>query len=59
MAAARHLQGERRLLQSAMNELRVNAANLLKWAVQKIDEINPLDALFMKKKKAAHPGPLS
>jgi hypothetical protein len=27
--------------------------------VQKINKINPMDALFTKKKKAAHPGPLS
>ncbi len=37
----------------------MSAANLSKWAAQKIDEINPLDVLFKKKKKAFHPGPLN
>jgi hypothetical protein len=27
--------------------------------VQKIDQINPMDLLFTKKKKAVHPDPLS
>ncbi len=59
LVTARHLQGEGRLLQSAADELHVSIANLSRWAVQKIDKINPLDALFTKKKKVAHPGLLS
>ncbi len=58
LAAAKHLQGEGRLLRSAMDELRVSIANLSRWAVQKIDKVNPMDSLFTKKKKAVHPGPL-
>ncbi len=37
----------------------MSIANLSRWAVQKIDQINPMDLLFTKKKKAVHPGPLS
>ncbi len=59
LAGARHLQGEGRLLQSAADKLCVSIANLSRWAVQKIDKIDPVDALFTKKKKAAHPGLLS
>jgi hypothetical protein len=59
LAAARHLQGEGRLLQSAADKLRVIVANLSRWAVQKIDQINPMGLLFTKKKKVVHPGPLS
>jgi hypothetical protein len=59
LATARHLQGEGRLLQSAADKLRVSIANLSRWAVQKIDQNNPMDLLFTKKKKAVHPGPLS
>jgi hypothetical protein len=36
-----------------------SVANLSRWAVQKIHQINPMDSLFTKKKKAVHPGPLS
>ncbi len=50
-AAARHLQGEGRLLQSAADELHVSAANLSRWAVQKIDNIDPLDALFKMRRR--------
>jgi hypothetical protein len=59
LAAARHLQGEGRLLQSATDELHVSVANLSRWAVQKINKVNPMDLLLAKKKKAVHPGPLS
>jgi hypothetical protein len=59
LAAARRLQGEGRSLQSAADKLRVSVANLSRWAVQKIDQINPMDSLFTKKKKVVHPGPLS
>jgi hypothetical protein len=59
LAAARHLQGEGRLLQSAADKLHVSVANLFRWAVQKINKIDPLDTFFKKKKKVAHPGPLS
>jgi hypothetical protein len=59
LAAAKHLQGEGRLLQSAVDELHVSVANLSRWAVQKIDKVDPMDSLFTKKKKAVHPGPLS
>ncbi len=55
-ANARHLQGEERLLRSAAH---VSIPNLSRWAVQKINKINPIDALFTKKKKAAHPSLLS
>jgi hypothetical protein len=41
-----------------MDKLCVSPANLCKWAVQKINEIDPLDVLFTKKKKAVHPSPL-
>ncbi len=37
----------------------MSVANLSRWAVQKIDKIDPMDALFTKKKKPAHPGLLS
>ncbi len=37
----------------------MSIANLSRWAVQKIDKINPMDALFTKNKKAVHPGLLS
>jgi hypothetical protein len=59
LAPARRLQGEGRLLQSTTDKLRVSVANLSRWVVQKIDKIDPMDAIFTKKKKAAHPGPLS
>ncbi len=59
LAAARRLQGEGRLLQSAAEELRVSIANLSRWAMQKFDKVDPMDSLFTKKKKAVHPGPLS
>ncbi len=59
LAAARRLQGKGRLLRSAADELRVCIANLSRWAVQKIIKVDPMDALFTKKKKGAHPGPLS
>ncbi len=59
LAAARHLQGEGRLLRCAVDKLRKSVANLSRWAVQKIHQINPMDSLFTKKKKAVHPGPLS
>jgi hypothetical protein len=59
LAAARHLQQNGKSLRSAGDKLRVSIANLSRWAVQKIDKINSPDALFTKKKKKAHPGPLS
>jgi hypothetical protein len=59
LATARHLQGKGRLLQSIVEKLRVSVVNLSRWAVQKIDKINPMDALFTKKEKAVHPGLLS
>jgi hypothetical protein len=59
LSAARRLQGEGRLLRSAADKLCVSIANLSRWAVQKINQINPMDLLFTKKKKAVHPGPLS
>ncbi len=59
LAAAKRLQGEGRLLQSAVDKLRVSVANLSRWAAQKINKVNPMDLLFTKKKKAVHPGPLS
>ncbi len=59
LAAAKHLQGEGRLLQSAADKVRVSVANLSRWAVQKINKVNPMDSLFTKKKKVVYPGPFS
>ncbi len=59
LAAAKHLQGEGRLLRSAADELCVSNANLSRWAVQKIDKVDLMDSLFTKKKKAVHPGSFS
>jgi hypothetical protein len=59
LASAKHLQGEGRSLQSAADELRVSVANLSRWAVQKIDKVDPMVLFFTKKKKAVHPGPFS
>ncbi len=59
LAAAKHLQGEGRSLQSAADKLRFSVANLSRWAVQKINKVDPMDSLFTKKKKAVHPGPFS
>ncbi len=59
LSAATHLQGEGRLLRSAVVKLHVSVANLSRWAVQKINQIDPMDSLFTKKKKAVHPGPPS
>ncbi len=53
--AARCLQGEGRLLQSAVDKLRMSVANLSRWVMQKINKTIPLDVLFTKKKKVAHP----
>jgi hypothetical protein len=49
LAAAKRLQGEGRLPQSAADKLHVSIANLSRWAVQKIDKVNPMDLLFTKK----------
>ncbi len=59
LAAAKRLQGEGRLLQNAVDELQVSVANLSRWAVQKINHVDPMDLLFTKKKKAVHLGPFS
>jgi hypothetical protein len=59
LAPARRLQWEGGLLQSAADEPRVSIANLFRWAVQKINKVDPMDSLFTKKKKVVHPGPLS
>jgi hypothetical protein len=59
LAAAKQLQGEGRSLRSAADKLHVGIANLSRWAVQKIDKVDPMDLLFTKKKKAVHPGPFS
>ncbi len=37
----------------------MSVANLSRWVVQKIDQIDPMDLLFTKKKKSVHPGRLS
>jgi hypothetical protein len=36
-----------------------SVANLSRWAVHKINHVDPMDLLFTKKKKAVHPGPFN
>ncbi len=43
----------------AAEELRVNAANLLRWALQGLGEIDRLDKILRSKNKAALTGPVS
>ena len=51
--------GEGVSLRAATSELRVSVANLSRWALQGVGEINHLDKILRSKKKAALPGPVS
>jgi hypothetical protein len=59
VAALRRMQAEGKSLRAATSELRVSAANLLKWVLQGVGEIDRLDKILRSKKKAALPGPVS
>ena len=46
-------------MRDAVAELRVSIANLLRWALQGVGEINHLDKILRSKKKAVLTGPVS
>ena len=51
--AMRVMAKEGKMLRAAASELRVSAANLLKWSSQGMGKINRLDKILRPKKKAA------
>jgi hypothetical protein len=53
------MQAEGMLLRAAAEELRVSAANLSRWALQGLGEIDRLDKILRSKKKVALTGPVS
>jgi hypothetical protein len=55
----RMMAEEGKTLGATASELRVSAANLLKWASQGMGEIDRLDKILRSKKKAALTGPSS
>jgi hypothetical protein len=59
VTALRRMQAEGKSLRAAALELHVSAANLLKWVLQGVVEINRLDKILRSKKKATLPGPAS
>jgi hypothetical protein len=59
VAGARCMMGEGKSLGAATSELRVSVANLSRWVLQGVGEIDHLDKILRSKKKAALPGPVS
>ncbi len=59
IAALRRMMGEGKSLRAAASELRVSVANISRWALQGVGEINHLDKILWSKKKAVLPGPVS
>ena len=59
VATAKRMQAEGILLRAATEELRVSVANLSRWVLQGMGEINHLDKILRSKKKAALTGPSS
>jgi hypothetical protein len=59
VAAYKHMQAEGMSLRAAAEELRVSAANLLRWVLQGLGKIDCLDKILRSKKKAALTGPVS
>jgi hypothetical protein len=59
VAAYKRMQTEGISLRAAAEELRVSTANLSRWALQGLDEIDRLDKILKSKKKAALAGPFS
>jgi hypothetical protein len=58
VAIAKHRQAKGRSMHDATAELRVSVANLSRWVLEGVGEIDHLDKILKLKKKAAHSGPL-
>ena len=59
IAASKRLVAGGMTLRKAVAEMRVSAANLLKWAAQGIGKINSLDKILKSRKMAALTGLIS
>ena len=57
--AKRMMAEEGKMLHATAEELRVSVANLLRWVLQEMGEIDRLDKILRLKKKAAMTGPSS
>ena len=59
VAASKRMQAEGMSLRAAAEELRVSTANLSRWTLQGMGEIDRLDKILRSKKRAGHTGPSS
>ncbi len=59
VATSKRMQAEGMTLRAAASELRVSDANLSRWTLQGMGEIDRLDKILRSKKKAALTGPSS
>ena len=57
--AKRMMAEEGKMLHAATEELRVSVANLSRWVLQGMGEIDRLDKILRSKKKSALTGPFS